>query len=174
MGSVSEEQRRIAQTKQALRRIATGDVLKRGQLFDKRNGKYEGWIGRVLNHMVELGIIEARGEGFARRYRIAPATNKHELRAQAQDNEKIAALLWPPKGEPGPPKGVFAKIAARREVPEPETDPEIIDDDDDDAEPSMTEMIMLLVRLMGGVVEKLDRIERTQQECMEILREFRS
>ena len=131
MSTNSEEQRRIAQTKQALRRLATGEMLKRGELFDKKDGKYEGWINRVLNRMIELGIIEAHGGSFARQYQIPKNSDRRDLLRQATDDTLVSMLIWPQPGgpfeTPKPPDSTFIarlKLKRHKAAAEPDEEPE--------------------------------------------------
>jgi hypothetical protein len=160
---VDDDARRVAQTQIALRRLATGGEFARGELFDKRNGKYESWINRVLNRLIEWGIVETTGaDNWRRKYKLASATVKGELLAQAGDPEKISALIWPHQ-EPEPPPL----------APEPEDDH--IEEDtgtNGEAAPPLQDAVLLLVQLMGGVIDKLDRIERGVLECQQVLKEF--
>ena len=191
--STEAKRRKVAAT--AIDRLLSGDWHRRGELFGSREtkGNRGSWQYDLLKRLLGWNIIE-RTEGtsvWKTRYRLTTnpdhARNARAVLAGAlQSDDILTELLWPGTGigdsifaDGAPPVEEFDETAGLDNapdnlfaglVPKPDEPPPV---EEEEAEEVTPEQVMeALLKLMAAVIEKLDRVEKTTNETLKILKQL--
>jgi hypothetical protein len=168
--SKEAERRKVALI--AIKRLLEGGWHQRGELFDKKygQGRSKYWQHALLKRLIEWRVVERTKNGNSiqdaryTRYRVTREEGyikqaRELLTTALHSDEILTELLWP--GTTMNDTDLFDhddEEAADDAAPVEDLDTPA--DDADDEEVSPEEIQAALLKLMVGVVDKLDRVER--------------
>jgi hypothetical protein len=188
----AEEQGRREVALHALKRLVTGAVFSREQLFSdhpNKEAKKHHWQSKFLRRLVALGVVSRFGpsKGPWVRFKLTPGI---DISRSINDPDELTKYLWPHLATGGPPPadGLWDEDDEQPAAParlEAAPEPESADDMPDDEMPTgdvLTVLALTVAKLTknviylrtvieeSGVVQKqqMERLESMQRELLDM------